>query len=194
VGVVRLLGEVADELRVGRYRPLPARWVLIPKPGAAEQGPLSIPTCLARLPISACQDDLRGRDNRFLIVILVTSATVITHASCMCGVSTSSPAPWSALVSAEPPGLAAAGASVLEELDLSGGRGFLASYRADGKAGAAYHPAVLLGLTLYCYSKGIRSSRKIEAACWDDVGVPDHYGQPPHRPHHDRSVHPAAPP
>lgn len=57
--------------------------------------------------------------------------------------------------------------AVVEELDLSG---FLAGYRADGKAGAAYHPAVLLGLVLYCYSKGIRSSRKIEAACWDDVG------------------------
>ncbi|WP_220449688.1 hypothetical protein [Nonomuraea longispora] len=41
-GVVRLLDEVADELREGRYRPLPARRVLIPKPGTAEQRPLSI--------------------------------------------------------------------------------------------------------------------------------------------------------
>ncbi|MFI7135275.1 transposase, partial [Nonomuraea sp. NPDC050153] len=57
--------------------------------------------------------------------------------------------------------------AVVEELDLSG---FLAAYRADGRAGAAYHPEVLLGLVLYCNSKGIRSSRKIEAACWDDVG------------------------
>src|SRR5438309_8150188 len=32
-GVSRLLGELADELREGRYRPLPARRVLIPKPG-----------------------------------------------------------------------------------------------------------------------------------------------------------------
>lgn len=29
---------------------------------------------------------------------------------------------------------------------------------------------MLLALVLYCYSKGIRSSRKIEAACLDDVG------------------------
>ena len=32
-GVARLLGELASELREGRYRPLPARRVLIPKPG-----------------------------------------------------------------------------------------------------------------------------------------------------------------
>jgi len=32
-GIARLLDEVATELRVGTYRPLPARRVLIPKPG-----------------------------------------------------------------------------------------------------------------------------------------------------------------
>ena len=42
-GVARLLGELAAELREGRYRPLPARRVLIPKPGTTEQRPLSIP-------------------------------------------------------------------------------------------------------------------------------------------------------
>ena len=34
-GVTRLLDELAGELREGRYRPLPARRVLIPKPGSA---------------------------------------------------------------------------------------------------------------------------------------------------------------
>ncbi|MGP3638628.1 transposase, partial [Streptomyces sp. 24-1644] len=34
----------------------------------------------------------------------------------------------------------------------------------------AYPPQALLALLLYCYSKGIRSSRKIEQACFDDVG------------------------
>jgi transposase len=53
------------------------------------------------------------------------------------------------------------------ELDLSG---FTAAYRADGQGQAPYDPAVMLALVLYCYFKGIRSSRKIAAACIDDVG------------------------
>jgi transposase len=56
---------------------------------------------------------------------------------------------------------------VVGELDLSG---FLRSYRADGQGAAAYPPKVLLGLVLYCYCKGVRSTRRIEAACLDDVG------------------------
>jgi hypothetical protein len=46
-GVSRLLDEVAATLREGRWRPLPARRVFIPKPGSTEQRPLSIPTDLA---------------------------------------------------------------------------------------------------------------------------------------------------
>lgn len=42
-GVPRLLDELASELREGRWRPLPARRVFIPKPGSAEKRPLSIP-------------------------------------------------------------------------------------------------------------------------------------------------------
>ncbi len=50
-GVDRLLGELASELREGRYRPLPARRVYIPKPGApaGEQRPLSIPPVRDRI-------------------------------------------------------------------------------------------------------------------------------------------------
>ena len=40
-GVTRLLEELASELREGRYRPLPARRVLIPKPGPRSSAPLS---------------------------------------------------------------------------------------------------------------------------------------------------------
>jgi len=48
-GVARLLDELAVELREGGYRPLPARRVLIPKPGTAERRPLSIPTVRDRI-------------------------------------------------------------------------------------------------------------------------------------------------
>jgi RNA-directed DNA polymerase len=50
-GAGRLLGELASELREGRYRPLPARRVYIPKPGApaGEQRPLSIPSVRDRI-------------------------------------------------------------------------------------------------------------------------------------------------
>ncbi|MCA1693551.1 MAG: group II intron reverse transcriptase/maturase [Actinobacteria bacterium] len=43
-GVPRLLDELATDLKEGRWRPLPARRVFIPKPGSREQRPLSIPT------------------------------------------------------------------------------------------------------------------------------------------------------
>jgi len=49
-GVDRLPGELAAELEEGRYRPLPARRVYIPKPGVrGEQRPLSIPAVRDRI-------------------------------------------------------------------------------------------------------------------------------------------------
>jgi RNA-directed DNA polymerase len=49
-GVSRLLDELASELREGRYRPLPARRVFIPKPGQpTEKRPLSIPAVRDRI-------------------------------------------------------------------------------------------------------------------------------------------------
>jgi group II intron reverse transcriptase/maturase len=48
-GVDRLLGELAEDLRGGRWRPSPARRVFIPKPGTTEQRPLSIPTVRDRI-------------------------------------------------------------------------------------------------------------------------------------------------
>src|ERR1700722_3898317 len=56
---------------------------------------------------------------------------------------------------------------VTGQLDLSG---FAAAYRADGQGQAPYDPAMMTALLLYCYFKGIRSSRKIAAACVDDLG------------------------
>ena len=48
-GVDRLLDELAEDLRDGRWRPLPARRVFIPKPGTVEQRPLSIPAVRDRI-------------------------------------------------------------------------------------------------------------------------------------------------
>ncbi|MGI5240505.1 transposase [Dactylosporangium sp. CA-139066] len=56
---------------------------------------------------------------------------------------------------------------IVGELDLSE---FLRGYRTDGQGAAAYPPQVLLSLVLYCYCKGVRSSRRIEGACLGDVG------------------------
>jgi RNA-directed DNA polymerase len=48
-GVSRLLDELEAELREGRYTPLPARRVYIPKPGQSERRPLSIPAIRDRV-------------------------------------------------------------------------------------------------------------------------------------------------
>ncbi len=52
-GVSLLLDELAADLKEGRWRPLPARRVLIPKPGREERRPLSIPTVRDRVVQSA---------------------------------------------------------------------------------------------------------------------------------------------
>ena len=54
------------------------------------------------------------------------------------------------------------------ELDLAP---FLAAYRADGQGNTAYHPRMMVALVMYCYCKGIRSSRAVEMATFDDVGA-----------------------
>ncbi len=48
-GVDRLLDELAADLKEGRWRPMPARRVFIPKPGREELRPLSIPTVRDRI-------------------------------------------------------------------------------------------------------------------------------------------------
>ena len=68
-----------------------------------------------------------------------------------------------------PPGhLAWAVRRAVRELDLAP---FVARYRADGQGRTAYHPAMMVALIVYCYCKGIRSSRAIELATFDDVGA-----------------------
>jgi transposase/peptidoglycan/xylan/chitin deacetylase (PgdA/CDA1 family) len=68
---------------------------------------------------------------------------------------------------------------VVDELDLST---FVGGYRADGRGGAAYDPAMMVALLVYAYSVGERSSRSIERRCLEDVAfrvvaanrAPDH--------------------
>jgi len=48
-GVAKLLDELVADLREGRWRPLPARRVFIPKPGRDELRPLSIPAVRDRI-------------------------------------------------------------------------------------------------------------------------------------------------
>src|SRR5499427_7000980 len=68
-----------------------------------------------------------------------------------------------------PPGhLAWAVRAAVAGMDLAP---FVAWYRADGQGRPAYHPQLMVGLVMYCYCKGIRSSRAVELATWDDVGA-----------------------
>jgi transposase len=65
------------------------------------------------------------------------------------------------------------------ELDLAA---FYAAYRLDGRCRPAYDPGMMVGLLMYAYARGNRSSRGIERACVEDVAyrviaanrVPDH--------------------
>jgi transposase len=65
------------------------------------------------------------------------------------------------------------------EMDLSA---FYGAYRVDGHGRAAYGPSVMVALVLYGFSTGVRSSRRIECHCRQDVAyrvitgdlVPDH--------------------
>jgi transposase len=68
---------------------------------------------------------------------------------------------------------------VVDQLDLGP---FLTAYRADGHGRAAYEPRMLLGVLLYGYCTGVRSSRQIERRCHEDIAfrvlsgnrAPDH--------------------
>lgn len=55
---------------------------------------------------------------------------------------------------------------VVETVDTSQ---FHARHRNDGAGRAAYHPDMMLALLFYAYGVGMRSSRRIEAACRTDA-------------------------
>jgi transposase len=57
---------------------------------------------------------------------------------------------------------------VVDQLDL---QPFLRCYRADGHGHPAYDPKALLGVLLYAYATGVRSSRQIERRCREDLAL-----------------------
>src|SRR5215510_6003514 len=57
---------------------------------------------------------------------------------------------------------------LIDKMDLSS---FDKNYHNDELGAAAYSPKVLLKIIIYCYSRGILSSRKIENACIDNIIV-----------------------
>jgi transposase len=82
---------------------------------------------------------------------------------------------------------------VVDQLDLDP---FLAAYRADGHGRAAYDPRMLLGVLLYAYCTGIRSSRQIERRCHEDIdfrvlaanATPDHVTLARFRVRHEQAL------
>jgi retron-type reverse transcriptase len=82
-GIDRLLDELAAELRDGRYRPMPTRRVLIPKPGMHDQHrPLSIPVVRDRIVQAAVKIVLESGLRRFtarppVVSIITAYATAV---------------------------------------------------------------------------------------------------------------------
>jgi transposase len=82
---------------------------------------------------------------------------------------------------------------VVDQLDLGP---FLAAYRADGHGRAAYEPRMLLGVLLYGYCTGVRSSRQIERRYHEDIGfrvlagnsTPDHVTIARFRARHEQAL------
>src|SRR5688572_14812436 len=71
-----------------------------------------------------------------------------------------------------------------------------ADYRDDGRGRPAYEPSMMVGLLLYAYARGNRSSRGIERACLEDVAyrvvtgnlAPDHSTIAEFRRRHERAL------
>jgi transposase len=58
---------------------------------------------------------------------------------------------------------------VLEAVAAMGLDAFYVAYRSDGRSRPAYEPSMIVAVLLYAYARGVRSSRRIERACVEDV-------------------------
>src|SRR3954447_16338061 len=58
---------------------------------------------------------------------------------------------------------------VIDAVGVMDTAAFYGAYREDGHGRAAYEPSMMIALLLYCWSREVRSSRRIERACGEDV-------------------------
>jgi transposase len=58
---------------------------------------------------------------------------------------------------------------VIDAVGVMDTAAFYDAYRQDGHGRAAYEPSMMIALLLYCWSRGVRSARRIERACLEDV-------------------------
>jgi transposase len=85
---------------------------------------------------------------------------------------------------------------ILDVVDHVDHEPFLRSYRTDGHGHPAYDPKTLLGVLLYGYCLGVRSSRQIERRCTEDVAfrvlaanqTPDHVTIARFRARHEQAL------
>jgi transposase len=82
---------------------------------------------------------------------------------------------------------------VVDQLDLAP---FYRAYRDDGHGHPAYDPKTLLGVLLYAYCLGVRSSRQLERRCTEDIAFrvlaanqhPDHVTIARFRARHEQAL------
>jgi transposase len=60
---------------------------------------------------------------------------------------------------------------VIDAVDAFDLSAFYAAYQADGHGRPAHDPAMIVGLLLYGYAIGERSSRRLERRCVEDVAT-----------------------
>jgi transposase len=82
---------------------------------------------------------------------------------------------------------------VVDQVDLAP---FYRAHRADGHGHPAYDPRLLLGVLLYGYCQGVRSSRQLERRCTEDIAfrvlagnqTPDHVTIARFRARHEQAL------
>src|SRR3954471_14337790 len=69
---------------------------------------------------------------------------------------------------------------VIDAVGVMDTTAFYGAYREDGHGRAAYEPSMMVALLLYCWSRDVRSSRRVERACVEDAACQVIAAQQPH--------------